>query len=386
MLSSRITALPCAVAFALLAGAAHAESGDPLPNLTAEQLAQFQDGRRAFQVVETVADGLGPVFNESSCVACHLGPGTAVGGSNQRLETRFGRIRLDGSFDPLTELGGSLIQDHAIAGFLPEVVPRKANVVASRRTTPLFGLGLVDAVPDSTYRFLALTQAIFSPSTAGTASIVTDPVSGRQNAVGKFGWKGQVPSLFVFSADAYLNEMGITSPLFPNESCPQGDCTLLVGSTVPQPNDDGDDVARFNDFMTFLAPPPRGPQSLLTDYGNLVASSIGCLDCHTQSLTTGSNAVTALNQVTFHPFSDFLLHDMGSLGDGITQNRATGRLMRTAPLWGLRTQARLLHDGRATTIEQAIQGHEGQGAAARNRFRNLGSFDRATLLAFLRSL
>jgi CxxC motif-containing protein (DUF1111 family) len=180
--------------------------------------------------------------------------------------------------------------------------------------------------------------------------------------------------------------MGITSPLFPNESCPQGNCALLAGNPAPGLNDDGDDVARFNDFMTFLAPPPRGPQNIFTDYGNLVAISIGCLDCHTQRLTTGANAVAALDRVTLHPFSDFLLHEMGSLGDGITQNRATGRLMRTAPLWGLRTQTRLLHDGRATTIEEAIQAHDGQGAAARHRFRNLGFFDRATLLAFLRSL
>jgi CxxC motif-containing protein (DUF1111 family) len=180
--------------------------------------------------------------------------------------------------------------------------------------------------------------------------------------------------------------MGITNPIFPNENCPQGNCALLAANPLPTLNDDGEGVEQFNDFMTLLAPPPRGARSFFTEYGNVVASSIGCLDCHTQTLRSGPNAVSALDQVEYHPFSDFLLHDMGALGDGITQNRATGRLMRTQPLWGLRTQTRLLHDGRATTIEEAILGHRGQGRAARLEFQNLSSFDRSALLAFLKSL
>ncbi|HWT84207.1 MAG TPA: di-heme oxidoredictase family protein, partial [Myxococcales bacterium] len=188
------------------------------------------------------------------------------------------------------------------------------------------------------------------------------------------------------SGDAYLNEMGVTNPIFPDESCPQGNCALLAGNPAPGLNDDGTGVERFNDFMTFLAPPPRGPRNFLTEYGNIVASVIGCLDCHAQTLQTGPHAVAALDHVTYHPFSDFLLHDMGSLGDGITQNRATGGLMRTQPLWGLRTQARMLHDGRATTIRQAILAHDGQGAASREAFQSLGFLDRSALIAFLQSL
>ena len=119
-------------------------------------------------------------------------------------------------------------------------------------------------------------------------------------------------------------------------------------------------MEKLADFMTFLAPPPRGAQSFVTDHGNRVAAVIGCLDCHTQTLRTGPNAVKALNEVLYHPFSDFLLHDMGSLGDGITQNRATGRLMRTQPLWGLRSQTQLLHDGRAHRRFAAMTGRRGR--------------------------
>src|SRR5205085_2178063 len=157
-----------------------------------------------------VADGIGPVFNEASCVACHLGPGAAVGGSNGRLETRFGRVS-EAGFDPLTRLGGSLLQDRGIgrAGdyqFFAEVVPPEANVVAQRRTTALFGLGLVDAVPDDELKALAALEHAIDRSTAGFAPMVQDISKGR-TAVGKFGWKDQNPTLFQFSGDAYINEM-----------------------------------------------------------------------------------------------------------------------------------------------------------------------------------
>src|SRR5467141_2632010 len=325
------------------------KSGDPFANLTAAELALFNTGKVEFEAVEAIDEGLGPVFSEASCATCHNGP---VGGTTGRKETRFGSI-VNGGFDPLTELGGSLIQDRGIglvttaAGsftFIGEVVPTRAAVTARRITTPLFGLGLVDAIPDEELRQLARLEAATSPATAGTPSMTTEIRTGRAR-VGRFGWKAQVPTLFQFSGDAYLNEMGITNPLFPNENCPQGNCAALADNPVPTLNDDGRGVVLFNDFMTLLGPPPRGPRNFFTEYGNIVAAAIGCLDCHVQTLRTGPNAVPALDTETYHPFSDFLLHDMGSLGDGITQNAATGQLMRTQPLWGLRTQTRLLHDG-----------------------------------------
>lgn len=145
-------------------------------------------------------------------------------------------------------------------------------------------------------------------------------------------------------------------------------------------------MARFANFMAFLAPPPRGDENDQTRSGERVFASIGCAVCHVPRLVTGSNAVKALDHVEYAPYSDFLLHDMGALGDGIEQGAASSRQMRTAPLWGLRTATSLLHDGRASTPEEAIVAHDGQGRAARLRFKALDRRDREALLAFLNSL
>ena len=185
-------------------------------------------------------------------------------------------------------------------------------------------------------------------------------------------------------------------------SCPQGDCTLLACDPVPGVDDDLEDVERFSAFMSFLAPPPRpgGPSVGPGGFTRRLApwprrwhsdasyratrlfAQVGCASCHVRSLTTGASAVAALQFRTFQPYSDFLLHDMGSLGDGIEQGQATGGEMRTDPLWGLRLVTIFLHDGRAGTIEDAIFAHDGQGRAARDRFAALGPEDQA----FLRTL
>jgi CxxC motif-containing protein (DUF1111 family) len=290
--------------------------------------------------------------------------------------------------------------------FIGDGVPPQATIVAERRTTPLFGLGLVDAVPDATFIRLAAMQARRQPATAGRPNMVVDITTG-QMAVGKFGWKCQVPNLLQFSADAYLNEMGITTPLFPDENCPQGDCALLDCDPVPGVDDDLEDVELFHDFMSFLAPPPRGAErfgpSLRSDRssrpaprsgtptmsaarGNRLFARMGCADCHVRSLRTGESAIATLQLRTFQPYSDFLLHDMGSLGDGIEQGQATGREMRTAPLWGLQLLTTFLHDGRARTIEDAILAHDGQGRTARDHFAAASAADQAVLVAFLRTL
>jgi CxxC motif-containing protein (DUF1111 family) len=216
---------------------------------------------------------------------------------------------------------------------------------------------------------------------------MVDNLATSKKAVGKFGWKDGNPTLLQFSADAYLNEMGITSPIFPDENCPQGDCAALGFNPRPDVNDaDGADVQKFADFMTFLAPPARGTITLKTLIGEGVFVAIGCAVCHVPTLATGPNAVKALDRVAYHPFSDFLLHDMGSLGDGIVQGAAGAREMRTAPLWGLRHATVLLHDGRAHSVRDAILAHDGQGLRSRNRFAALDSPAKDALLAFLASL
>jgi CxxC motif-containing protein (DUF1111 family) len=397
-----MTPLVFAAALALSEAAA-AEFGDPIRRLSPDELARFSDGRAAFEQIEDVADGLGPVFNANSCAACHnVG---ATGGGSETVETRFGTIT-NGAFDSLADLGGSLIQTDGIGQqdtciFVGERVPEEATIVAGRRTTPLFGLGLVDAVPDAELLALAAQQARRQPGTAGRPNMVTDIVTG-QVAVGKFGWKSQVPNLLQFAAEAYLNEMGITTPLAADENCPQGDCAALDCDPVPDVDDDLEDVERFRDFMTLLAPPSaardvrpfprffrlpsRARRSSATYLGSQLFEHIGCGNCHVRSLKTGASDVAALQFRTFQPYSDFLLHDMGALGDGIEQGEATGREMRTAPLWGMRLFTTFLHDGRAGTIEEAILAHAGQGRAARQRFAALSTRDKATLVAFLRTL
>jgi CxxC motif-containing protein (DUF1111 family) len=363
--------------------------GGPLLAAPLDSLAKFQAGRLAFEEVETPEDGLGPLFNGRSCAECHSAG--ATGGGSTRIETRFGMA--GEVFDPLPSHGGSLIQTDGIGQYgtcettyVGETVPEIATVVAGRRSTPLFGLGLIEAVPDSTLEALAARQARIADrrpgSPRGRPARIIDVATG-ESRIGRFGWKNQIATILTFSGDAYLNEMGITTPIFPDESCPQGDCSLLACDPIPGIDDDMEDLILFTDFMTFLA--PVAPASSHRA-GSRVFNRIGCNDCHTRTLATGPNANPALNQVTFRPFSDFLLHDMGSLGDGVAQGDAGPTEMRTAPLWGLRFVSSFLHDGRARSIEEAILGHAGEGELARDRFISLKSRDRTALLRFLGSL
>lgn len=369
-------------------------TGDPLPGLSESELARFLAGRDAFLEEEGAGDGLGPVFTEASCATCHTAP--AVGGGSTIVETRIGR-RVNGRFDPMLEYGGPIVQSKGVGegvgfngpySFVGEVVPPEATIRAGRRSTPLFGLGLVEAVPDETFVQLAAFQQWTSPSTAGTPHIVRR-LDTREFAVGRFGWKAQLATLFEFAGDAYTNEMGITTPLVPDENPPQGDWDALTFNPLPNgiPNEpDNEDLVLFSDFMRFLAPPPRAESSPRVRAGERVFHAVGCASCHVPTLQTGPNLVAALDRVTFHPYSDFLLHNMGQLGDGIQQHHAGPKEMRTAPLWGVSHQERLLHDGRALTLEEAIVAHDGQGRFSRQQFLKLSDRERQSLFAFLRSL
>jgi CxxC motif-containing protein (DUF1111 family) len=364
-------------------GRAAADFGDALPELTPADQQAFEDGLEEFTEEETVEEGLGPVFNDVSCAACHRSP--AVGGDSPVVETRFG-TRDKKQFDPLISGGGSLLQtDGTGANGCPtgETLPPNTTIVAGRKTTPLFGAGLIEAIPDDQLRQLADRQ----PSVIkGRAHQVREAFS-PQTRVGRFGHKAQVATLLQFSGDAYLNEMGITSPNFQRENCPNGDCSLLSRCDLtPEPEDNGEGVAAFAAFMRLLAPPPRGRITADVEAGEEIFTRLGCAGCHVPTWTTGSSPVAALNGVTFHPYSDFLLHDMGGLGDGIEQGRAGGTEMRTMPLWGLRVRRSFLHDGSAPTIVEAIQAHAGQGQAASDAFGQLSDPEGRQLLEFLESL
>ncbi|HEY2155854.1 MAG TPA: di-heme oxidoredictase family protein, partial [Isosphaeraceae bacterium] len=363
--------------------------GRPFAGLPNAALARWNAGLQQFLKVEDVASGLGPVFTENACVKCH--DSAATGGAGTRLVTRIGRV-VNGQFDPLIAFGGPAIQDRGIGrfngvNFVGEVVPPQATIVAHRRTIPLFGLGLVDAVPDSAFVALAEHEHETSPATAGVVSIATDPATGHTR-VGRFGWKAQEPTLLAFAGDAYLNELGVTTPFFPNENCPQGHCALLAADPArTEPNEpDNDDIQALADFATFLAPPPPGSLGPGERAGQALFAQVGCANCHTPTLHTGPSTVAALNWVAFAPYSDFLLHDMGPLGDGIVQGSAGPTQMRTAPLWGLRFEPNYLHDGRAPTVQSAILAHDGQARASRNAFAGLTAAQKSQLLAFLNSL
>jgi CxxC motif-containing protein (DUF1111 family) len=361
--------------------------GDPLPGLTPAQLLQFTEGLDEFEHEEDAAGGLGPIFNNISCVACHNSGGT--GGASAILVTRFGRME-NGIFDPLEALGGSLLQDNAIDDSILEMVPMAANVTASRQSTPLFGLGLIEAIPDE----VILRNAMRPPvdGIRGRAAKITDVASGKIR-VGRFGWKCQQADLLTFAGDAYLNEMGVTSRLFPEENAPNGDLAkLAVFDLVEDPEDTVDpatgrsDIDAAASFMRFLAPPQPLPMTASAQQGRLLFSQLNCAVCHLPSMTTARSNVAALSHKQVNLYSDLLLHDMGSLGDGIVQADAGARELRTTPLWGLRASAPYLHDGRAPSIDAAIRAHDGEAKGSKERFLKLSIQQRQQLVDFLKSL
>jgi len=371
------------------------QAGGAIEGLSRDERKLFRDGLAAFSREEDAGDGLGPIFNGTSCVACHSAP--TPGGSSPINETRAQRVDGAGSHFDLD--GGSLFQSEAISPACAEVVPSDANVVAMRQTTPLFGLGLIEAIPDGQIEDYAAEQARLFPRQAGRVNRITDVASGR-GRVGRFGWKDQQATLLAFAGDAYLNEMGITSRLFRDENAPNGDgAKLRACDKVADPEDKEDDITAFENFMRFLAPPPgredctrpghrhaanpRGGVSR-TPLGELVFERAGCAVCHHAGYTTVST-FAALNGETVDAYSDFLLHDVGT-GDGIEQAGAGANELRTAPLWGLKQSAPYLHDGSAATVRDAIMRHGNQGAASQRAFRSLSVFDQRALLAFLDSL
>jgi CxxC motif-containing protein (DUF1111 family) len=233
---------------------------NPLPGLTPAQLLDFDDGLDEFEEVETSDEGLGPVFNGKSCAECHAVPST--GGSEPNVgvarETRISRI-FNGRFDPLdgsvsVDRGGQLLQQRAIdvqgCKLKGEVVPSEATIVSSRNSTPLFGAGLMEAIPETTI--------LENQRNGGRPNYVSNPDTGTTQ-LGRFGWKAQVATVHQFAGDAYLNELGITNPSFPHENRPQGQPIQPACDTVADPEDDGSGVTGFTDFMRFLAPVPRRP-------------------------------------------------------------------------------------------------------------------------------
>jgi CxxC motif-containing protein (DUF1111 family) len=406
---------------------------DDLSNGMVSQAIHAAD-RKVFDEVETVADGLGPLYNAQSCRECHQNP--TSGGASQVTELRVGHRGPDGGFRnpeiPIARgaeiiTGRSLVNDRAICPSaaapdteIQERVPERETVRTTRISLNLLGDGFVEAVPDQALIDLAREQRKASGGRIhGQALMVPIVESPGQSGVGRFGWKDQHASLLSFSGDAYLNEMGITSGLFPDE------VTRLCNDSAPEPNStpgpDGlDDLAHFARFVRATKAPAR--DTVLASRpearrGSTVFDRIGCASCHVRTLTTAPAGTRIeggafvippeLGSKSFHPFGDFLLHDVGT-GDGIVMAmeehygrnmykihwkdvtpgafQQTRNKVRTAPLWGLRLRTRLMHDGVTVTVADAIARHHGEAAVAAQRFRQLSERDRKALLEFLRSL
>lgn len=375
----------------------YAEQGPDYDTITRDNVVptrSYNDGRFVFEFKETVETGLGPVYNAQSCTACHQN--VVTGGGSQIAIQRTGHTEGGQFFE---SNGGSLIQSRAT---FPDIVEHVLDTDETRtfRISPsVLGDGYVECISDSTLQAISAAQPEAMRGTPIDVPVVEGDGSAR---VGRFGWKAQYGSLVSFTADAYVNEMGITSPLFPDENTSSG---TFVGygteyDPVPDPEDDGDDIQGFALFIRSTKAPSRGPITDDVLRGQTLFGRIGCAVCHVARIVTGSPGTvinagsfvipTALGDKVIHPYSDFLLHDVGT-GDGIPvqplpQYAATANQIKTPALWGLRTRNRLMHDGLSFTLNEAIQRHAGQATDVIAQFNQLNDADRASIIAFLGSL
>jgi CxxC motif-containing protein (DUF1111 family) len=395
--------------------------------------ATHQADQTTFDEVEQLSDGLGPLYNAQSCRECHQSP--VSGAASQVTELRVGHQGPDGHFRnpdiPIAHgaeviSGRSLVNDRAICpnGAFPnkeiqERVPETETIRTLRISLSLLGDGFVEAVADQTFVDLSKQQCKSSHGKiCGQVLYVPIVEAPGQMGVGRFGWKDQHASLLSFSGDAYLNEMGITNRLQPTE-------VTSLCNTVAEPNDkpgtDGlSDIDHFARFIRATKAPARDVELAGTSAarkGLTLFDKIGCATCHVETLTTatagtkidgGTFAIpAALGSVTFHPWSDFLMHDVGT-GDGILQatrehygqkvfDQMSGYLskqnfessrnkIRTAPLWGVRLRPRLMHDGVSLTLIDAITRHRDEAAHVIQEFEKLKRPDQDDIIAFLKSL
>jgi len=355
----------------------------------------FEKARDTFEEQEDQDEGLGPLFNARSCGECHATP--VIGGSSQVTELRAGHYN---GLSFIDHPGGSLINDRSINSVISETVMPGNEVRTFRLSTSTLGLGFVEAIDDATLLDIARNQPAQSGGRInGTALNVPILETHNGRRVGRFGWKCQHGSLVSFAADAYLNEMGITTPLQPKENTSNGN-SVADYDNVPDPEDDGDDVELFADFMRATKAPPRDMDTANSAdalVGAQLFQDLGCAICHVTTMTTMRTG-TPINSGTFkipaalgdkiiHPFSDFLLHNVGT-GDGIVQNGgpSSRNKIRTAPLWGLRTRTRLMHDGESVTVTDAVLRHAGEATYVIDNYRALSNAQKNQLLTFLRSL
>ncbi len=366
----------------------------PIDGLTTAELAAFARGDGEFERRFAPNTGLGPVFNNASCASCHSGDGRGF------LDNALQRIGSE-SDDFLRAVGGPQIQDKAIPGAEPERVPAGA-AVSVRLPPPVFGVGLIEAIPEAAILALADPVDADGDGISGRPNWVTsagwvphaEPGGGPGPRLGRFGRKAQTSSLFQQVAEAYHQDVGITSDFLPSENRnPLSSVPVEAIDPVPDPEIPASTVQAVTHYIRALAPPVAGADTEERQQGRAIFSQIGCSRCHTPTLETGPSVIPALSNRTVELYSDLLLHDMGDeLADNRPDGVATGREWRTAPLWGLRLmrqflngQTLLLHDGRARSIEDAILLHGGEARAIRDAFAALTPAEKRALLDFVGS-
>jgi CxxC motif-containing protein (DUF1111 family) len=430
-----------------------AGAGSPLNGLTADETAFFQDGQARFADIEVVTkgtnNGLGPRFNSNQCLSCHSQP--AMGGSSPVQNPLIAVATLNGAKNavpwfiiqngPVREArfkksngvsDGSVHDLFVITGrtdapgcniaqfdFLPAGNPLTGqggnpNIIF-RIPTPVFGAGLIEAIPDSAI-LLNMKSNVTQKSALGIYGHANSHLSGNVNrsandgTITRFGWKAQNKSLLMFSGEAYNVEMGVTNQLFPQERDETPGC--LFNATpedtlnfTPAPATTANsntavisDIEAFANFMRMLAPPTPASATPSSEKGRATFAKIGCVHCHTPSLTTGAKIAsgssvspsTALSSQTANLYSDLLVHHMGKgLADGITQGGAGPDEFRTAPLWGVGQRVFFLHDGRTTNLVKAIRDHQSPGSEANKvieHFNRLPVEEQQEVIDFLRSL
>lgn len=370
-----------------------------IPGLTPHQEREHLIGDEAFGKIFSPKDGLGPIFVQISCSSCHVGNGK---GHPSTVFTRFANV--DGTLvDYLLTKGGPQLQERSIAGYPAEVLPSEANVFSERMAPAVMGLGFIAALDDQAILANADPNDIDGDGISGRANYIepTDffipqsihiPNNGKY--IGRFGKKAEKVTIQDQVVFALKQDIGITSD-FDMEDLYNYQLGINTGDQVPDPEVSASFVNSLVFYMlTLKAPTRRNTEDPDVIAGEYVFTNIGCTNCHKSTFVTSQSDIEALSYQTFHPFSDFLLHDMGELlDDGYPEGSATGSEWRTPPLFGVGLaknsqggQLFLLHDGRATSFEGAISFHGGEASNSRTAFSALSQLEKEQLIKFLESL
>ncbi|MFQ5676748.1 MAG: di-heme oxidoredictase family protein [bacterium] len=372
----------------------------PIDGLTSAQLRSHIDGDEAFGEAFNMETGLGPVFNQTSCVTCHPDEGRGHPATNL---IRFGRTLADGSFDTMLEFGGPQLQDRSIPGYPAETLPAEATGISVRGGPIAVGLGLVEAIPDQVILANEDPDDLNRDGISGRGNFVDRPdyldlgpekVSRNGKYLGRLGRKATAINLLHQTVNAYKNDIGITTDFDPVDVFNPA-IGSTVGDNVPDPELSAETVQNVVIYLQTLRPPLRRNDSdndVLQ--GEQLFGTIGCASCHIPEMQSGASGIQALAFQPVKLYSDLLLHDMGpDLADNFPEGDATGTEWRTTPLWGLGIVENLLggtpfylHDGRTSDLTEVIALNKGEAQATNDSFFSLSPDDQDALISFLKSL